>query len=218
MFQVRGFYLPDGEPHFGPLLQEGPEFAGGPTYQLRKLLPMMPHIANFRHCVDVGAHCGMWTRVLARMFTHVTAFEPVARHIECFEKNITADNVTLIPVALGAETRNVSLHSFPDSTGNTIIMNKGEGEHKATMTTLDLVMEKDSRPIDFIKVDCEGFEYFVLRGGEQTIKRHKPAIIVEQKPTKGKQFGIADDAGVKLLQKWGAKQVLLISGDYGFKW
>jgi FkbM family methyltransferase len=215
MFQVRGFWLPDGETHFGPLLRDGPEFAGGPTYQLRKLLPMMQHINNFRHCIDIGAHCGMWARPLARMFTHVTAFEPVARHVACFKLNVDMRNVTLHEMALGDTARGpVTLHTFPDSTGNTIIARE-DGEYSSTMSTLDTVIG-DAQPVDFIKIDCEGYEYFVLKGGERLIRKHKPTILVEQKHGKGSQFGIADDAGLKLLVKWGARQVFVMSGDFGF--
>ncbi|RWD13572.1 MAG: FkbM family methyltransferase, partial [Mesorhizobium sp.] len=37
--------------------------------------------------------------------------------------------------------------------------------------------------IDFLKIDVEGFEKPILEGGEQTIRRERPVIIIEQKPT-----------------------------------
>jgi len=50
--------------------------------------------------------------------------------------------------------------------------------------------------------------------GQNTIKTHKPVIIVEQKPGKGKSFGLDDIAAVRLLESWGYKLQERISGDY----
>ena len=67
---------------------------------------------------------------------------------------------------------------------------------------------------DFIKIDTEGFEYYILLGGEKTIKEHKPTIIVEQKPNKGKTFGLKDTQAVDLLKSWGYSLHGQIAGDY----
>jgi hypothetical protein len=39
----------------------------------------------------------------------------------------------------------------------------------------------DLEPIDYMKIDCEGYEYNILVGAEQTIKKYKPIVVVEQK-------------------------------------
>ena len=31
--------------------------------------------------------------------------------------------------------------------------------------------------IDYIKIDCEGYEMQIIQGGENTIKHHKPVIV-----------------------------------------
>jgi len=72
--------------------------------------------------------------------------------------------------------------------------------------------------VDFMKLDCEGYELFAIKGGEQTIKRDKPCIIVEQKPGKGKQFGLGDHDAVTLLREWGFEVVKEISGDFILRW
>lgn len=45
------------------------------------------------------------------------------------------------------------------------------------MTTLDLALI--DRPVNFIKIDVEGFEKYVLRGAQETIDRYKPILMVE---------------------------------------
>lgn len=213
MKQVKGFWLPDKETHLVPFLENGPEFAGGPTYQLRKLLPALQYIKNFRHAVDIGSHCGLWARPLSAMFRHVSAFEPVEAHRECWRKNVTATGTVLWPNAIGERDCNVSLHTGESSSGDTYIA--GTGEHLARMRTLDSFGLQD---VDFIKLDCEGYEFFSIKGAEQTIKRDRPCVIVEQKPGKGAQFGIKDTSAVDLLKSWGAQLRFEISGDFCLSW
>lgn len=214
MIQVRGFYLPDDEEHLGSFLERGPEFAGGPTYQLHKLIAALPWVKNFRTAIDIGGHCGLWSRPLARMFRTVEAFEPVERHRACFAKNLAeVGNVTLHVHALGEHNGTVNLHSGPNSSGDTTI--DEAGEHEAIMATLDSFHLAN---VDFIKVDVEGYELFALRGGEETIRRNRPCIIVEQKPGKAQKFGLGETDAVAMLESWGAKLRTEISGDFILSW
>ena len=84
--QVRGIWLPETEEHLIPHIERGPEFAGAGTYQLHKFQAAFPYIKNFRHAVDIGAHVGLWSRILARCFTRLTAFEPIENHRACLSK------------------------------------------------------------------------------------------------------------------------------------
>lgn len=232
MKQVNGFWLPEREQHLVEFLENGPEFAGGPTYQLHKLLQALPHVTNFHHAIDVGAHCGLWSRVLARMFTYVTAFEPVPAHVECFLHNLpeatVADDtertryVELRQIALGERHKPaVSLHTGVSSTGDTYVVDKG-GEHHAAMQTLAEQAwppaDRFGRQVNFLKLDCEGYEYFILKGGEQFIRANRPVIVVEQKPGKGNHYGLAETAACDLLRSWGAGLKAVVSGDYIFAW
>lgn len=216
MKQVRGFSLPDHEEHLVSFLERGPTFARGPTYQIHKLLAALPYVKDFRNAVDVGGHCGLWSRPLSALFNRVHAFEPVAAHRECFKENMRSfevHNVTLHACALGDRTGSISLHTSPTSSGDTFV--REGGEHVSDISILD---QYEFQDVDFIKLDCEGYELFALKGGEQTIKKWKPTIIVEQKPGKGSQFGLGDTDAVKLLTTWGAKQHKVISGDYILSW
>ena len=67
---------------------------------------------------------------------------------------------------------------------------------------------------DFIKIDTEGFEYFIIQGGEHTIRTHRPVMIVEQKPGKGSHFGLGDRDAIDLLESWGYRVAEHKSGDY----
>lgn len=53
-----------------------------------------------------------------------------------------------------------------------------EGGEEVKIKTLDSFNIKEK--IDLIKIDVEGFEYFALSGGIQTIKKNKPVILIEE--------------------------------------
>lgn len=218
MKQVEGFWLPDNEEHLVPFLKQGPRYQNGPTYQYHKLSRALKLVPGSRRnqAVDVGAHCGLWSRVLAYEFKRLDAFEPVKAHLECFVLNVPPNKakVTLHPFALGDHSGSISLHTGPSSSGDTYVQEGGE--HQAEMHTLDSC---SLEALDFLKIDCEGYEYFVLKGSEQTVRKFKPVIIVEQKPNKGSgNFKLPDTAAVQLLQDWGAKLRFEYAGDYCLSW
>jgi FkbM family methyltransferase len=210
--------LPDDEKHFPPIIESGPQFAGAGTYQLNKLQAAFPWIKNFGHAVDVGAHCGLWSRVLARCFKYLTAFEPLERHRECFVRNVPYHdgcNVFLSSLALGDCNADVRLTSAPDTSGSTAIAD--DGEHLAGMNTLDFMIQ-GRPPVDFIKVDTDGFDEKVLRGGKEVIRRDRPCLIIEQKRGRPEKHGLAATGAIELLQSWGAVLRQSIKGDHVLSW
>lgn len=221
--QHQGLWLPDSETYIQEFIDREPvEFAGGATYQFRKFAAAFPHIKQFRHAVDVGAHCGLWSRVLARCFTRVTAFEPLEEHEECYILNVmdTAGlrrdcDVRFHRTALGSAKGMAALKVTPKSGGWAHVVNDWDATHRVEVHTLDSYELTD---VDFLKVDCEGYEYFVLVGGEQTIRRCRPTVVIEQKPDSANRYGLDIRAAITLLRDWGAEQKWEIGGDHCLRW
>jgi len=211
MKQVAGFWLPDGEVDLVPFLESSPRFFKGPTYQVDKFLGCLPYIKRFRSAVDVGAHCGLWSRVLVKCFRDLYAFEPLQENWDCFLMNVEGAN--LHRVALGNQSYRVSMSFNSTASGNSHVDPNGKTSVQAE--PLDWFGFED---VDFVKIDCEGFEYYVLQGGEDTIRRYKPCILVEQKQGMGAKYGLQDLSGVGLLKSWGAKLRFQMSGDYCLSW
>jgi FkbM family methyltransferase len=203
---VQGVWLPDEEMEISKFLN-AEQIDGVGVYQYAKLRAALAFVKNWRVAVDVGAHCGLWSMQLEKKFQHVYAFEPILRHCECFQKN--TQKATLVRVALGDKNSSVKLKKGIKSTGDTQIAD--EGEYEAQVHTLDSYALTG---VDFMKLDCEGYELFVLRGGEKLIDKCRPVMIVEQKPGKGKFYGLGDTEAVKWLQAKGYKLQGVISGDY----
>ena len=204
---MNGIWLPDHEEHLTHYAKSGPY--GKWTYQSHKLLAALKYIKGCREAVDVGGHCGLWSKELIKVFDHVQAFEPMATHRECFVMNVPK-RYTLHECALGDKEGMVSMHSEKGSSGDTWV--KGDGD--IPLRRLD---DFNLSP-DFIKLDCEGYEYFALKGGEAMLLRCKPVVIVEQKPGKAQKFGIDEIEAVKYLQSLGAVLREEIVGDFILSW
>ena len=72
--------------------------------------------------------------------------------------------------------------------------------------------------INYIKIDCEGYEYRILQGAEQTIRRCRPVVVIEQKPhdAYSKQYG--QFAAVGLLKEWGMVKLDQVRDDWIMGW
>lgn len=218
MKQVDGIWFPDNEKHLCEMvLASQPKVDGKGTYQYQKLTAALQYVERKGFALDVGMHVGLWSMHLAQQFGSVVGFEPVAEHIECLKLNMEgATNWEVHNCALGNHVGTVGLKFLDGSTGSTQIL---EGAGGITMRRLDDFTFSDA--IDFIKIDVENYEYFVLEGGEKTIREHQPVIILEQKGN-GKNGKLTYDkdqyASLELLKSWGAKQKFEMNGDYCLSW
>ncbi len=214
MKQIQGMWFPDGEQHFIPQLASNPIIDGKGTYQYNKYRAALNHVVNRSHAVDIGAHVGLWSRLMARDFTSVTAFEPLAEHVECFDKNLADSmNVQLYRFALDSKQGKLALTMPTDNTGSSHVSKKGEEVESRDLDSFHL------KGIDFLKIDVEGYELPVILGGEMTIRKEKPVIIIEQKPNgNAERYGRERFAALDMLKSWGGQVVFEMGGDFLVKW
>ncbi len=211
MIEHQKVFLPNGEAHMVEWMTKNGELVDGKgTYQIKKLRKALSYCTDFRTAVDVGAHCGLWSMHLAKKFAHVDAFEPVAEHRDCFDMNLaSANNVRMHACALGEHEGLVKMR-MPEahSSGSTMI----DGDGDIPLCRMDNFHLTD---VDFIKLDCEGYELFSLRGGKQTIARDLPVVCVEQKPGRAQRFGLQERGAVDwLISEFGYRMAEAVSGDF----
>jgi len=138
--------------------------------------------------LDVGANIGTVTLLLSRLVGRdgqVHSFEPnpyIAMMLEkTLERNGLA-NVVLHCVGLGSEpgrlTLNVPLHNA--GAGSLVRAYGGQTcQLEVGVETLDEVVERSGlERLNFVKLDVEGFEGEVLRGGLGVLERLRPRAIV----------------------------------------
>ena len=203
----RGAWLPDNE-------TDAALIEGGFSYQNHKFMEALRYVqpGRTRRAVDVGAHCGLWTIQMGRFFDEVECFEPLGEHVECWEKNCERKlSLHLHQCALSDHIGWSGITVVPGFSGRSYL----HGDGAVLLRTLD---SYDFDNVDFLKVDVEGHEYFVLKGAEKTLLRCKPVMVVEQKPGHAARFGLGDTYAVDYLEKLGATRKAEIAGDYIFSW
>jgi FkbM family methyltransferase len=130
---------------------------------------------------DVGAHVGFFTILGARLVGdrgRVRAFEPVeenrARLAAAVERN-GCGNVTIEAVALSSERGEAVLHPHESSAMWSLA---GGGTEGVTVRCETLDSLGHPAP-DVIKIDAEGVELDVLRGGRELLSAVRPLLLVE---------------------------------------
>lgn len=192
---VGGIWIPDAEQYLQAHLEETAGFAD--AYD-DGLIAIARGLSRRRLAVDVGASFGLWSRKLAPHFDRVEAFEPLLESQECFAKNVTHGNVRLHRLALGDRNGETSIYQKPGTTFKTHVK---DSRGSIQLRTLDSFQFEQ---VDFIKVDCEGFDYYVLLGAKETIARCKPVVIFEAKPkVSQKRYGVAQNAPHDLMVSFG---------------
>jgi FkbM family methyltransferase len=204
MIRFDQWWLPDGEQHLQTwMTHKNQRVDGRLTYQKHKYDAAMQFVQRKRVAIDVGAHVGLWSYWMAQ------DFGLLHEHIDCWRKNMDGFwNAELHPVALGNDVREVGLETGESSSGDTAVKVDGTG---VAMGTLDSYAFQN---VDLLKIDCEGYEVFVLEGAQDMLVRCQPVVIVEQKPGHGQRFGRGEKDAVRLLESLGARQVWEYAGDY----
>lgn len=138
--------------------------------------------------VDAGANIGLMSMVAATCVGPtgmVYAFEPFPLIVDRLKANIRLNhfsNIRIYPVALAAAAGEALL--YPDRSlnpGASSLVNRSQGTEPITIRKemLDTYFAA-GHEITLIKIDVEGYELEVLKGGSQILKSPKaPALIVE---------------------------------------
>lgn len=207
-----GWVLPASDQHFVAYLANAPTIQGRRMYQPEHIRRSVSACRQRRTAVDAGAHVGFWSYYLALAFESVHAFEPSQLMRQCFEQNVRAPHVVLHPVALGNKNGSVETEVVPDNTGASYVREAASGA--VPLKRLD---DYRLEQVDFIKVDVEGYERFVLEGAAATLTRCRPVVIVEQKSFSAR-YGVEQYAAIEFLQSLGASVVEKVVQDFVLAW
>lgn len=144
-----------------------------------------------RTVFDVGANVGVVSRRLAREHPAATihAFEPVPETFATLERNIQGmSNIRAHRLALGPGVTTRAMHLYEDPCLNTFVDNAPfvtafeTTERSSAMvdvTTLDAFCHSHGvEAIDVLKIDTEGFELDVLKGGTAMFSKRRVTFVV----------------------------------------
>lgn len=212
MQQFQGIWLPAGDTHMREQIALSKPVAGHPTYQYGKLQAAMEYVKERALAVDVGAHVGLWTWQLARLFGQVAAFEPMPVHFECLRRNMQGvGNVALHELALGTHAGSVFMAAAKVNSGESWVLPEAKTGVRVALCKLD---DFRLEGVGLLKVDCEGYEYYALTGAVETIQRCRPVVIVEQHEASAVRYTIPHLAGRDLLERLGYVDVKQLTVDH----
>ncbi len=139
---------------------------------------VLPHLRGRTAVVQAGGSLGVYPKRLAELFDTVYTFEPSATVFPLLVQNVPALNVIKIQAALGFRrelvgTSQTRRDGKPDNhEGITHIVPRG------VIPTFQ-IDDLNLPACEAIFLDVEGYEMEALRGAEETIRRCRPALVVE---------------------------------------
>jgi len=140
--------------------------------------------------MDIGANIGLFAVVMGRTVGQagvVIAFDPVPSNIVRLKSNLNENGISAAAVyelALGStneqmelkmsdDTAYASIHKVEHDLGNGQVI-------QVSVKRLDDVWHERGRPaISFIKMDVEGAELEVIKGGEAMLSECHPTMLIE---------------------------------------
>lgn len=138
---------------------------------------------------DVGGNVGEWTLAAKQMWPEasVHAFEPSDSHLQKFRSAAgKLDGVIVNAAALGAEQGEATLYKDAEITG-LASMTRRDLAHVGLSMDLSETIHVDTldrycaargiAAIDLLKIDVEGHEHDVLRGGLDMLDRRQVAVV-----------------------------------------
>jgi FkbM family methyltransferase len=166
---------------------------------------------QFRNAIDAGTWIGDSTVQMAPMFDRVIGFEPHPLVFVCCEKNLKDRDITNVEMynyALSNENKLMNLYNGK-STFSGWVSEKEEvpelvtvhNEQQVQTIVLDSYHFED---IDFIKLDCDSHEGYILAGAEKFFKTNSPVVLIENKLRILKDRQPADmPNAIELLESYG---------------
>lgn len=141
-------------------------------------------------CIDVGANKGFHTFPMASLVGvagKVYAFEPISELNAALVERARRENVNqieCIPAALGSKSGDVEFFSVTNYTPLSGLKLRSPPadavvqQIKVPLMRLDERIARDAR-VRFIKIDVEGGELDVIKGGLELIRRSRPIVAFE---------------------------------------
>jgi len=156
--------------------------------------------------LDIGGHIGTTSLPYSRLFSSVIVYEPNKTNFNHLIENIEFNKCTnIIAKNVGVFNKKTNGKIIQHGTNSGCFYLK-ESDEINTIPMIKLDDENINGPVDFIKIDTEGSELYVLEGAKNIIDQYKPLIQVETNHTskiffdydKNKIFDFLFDIGYKI--------------------
>lgn len=141
-------------------------------------------------CIDAGALYGDSTIGMCRATGGegaVFAIEANKMAFDCLSKNAeTFQSPTfLLNCALGESHGGEAVHVMEENVGASKVSDSKNSEPSRIETTIKtasidgIAIDANLERLDFIKIDCEGWEFKILKGAKNSLKKFRPLMLIE---------------------------------------
>lgn len=159
---------------------------------------------------DIGANVGYYSILFAQLAPRgrVVSFEPTST-VQMLRANLSHNsiaNVDVHQVALGATTGVHQDRIFRLWGGD------GDVGEYSFYRFDDFVAEHQPSRIDCLKIDVDSFDFEVLRGAEQTLRKYNPTVVIELNHALSKRNQSAGEA-LAWLARLGYREALVLDHD-----
>lgn len=164
------------------------------------------------HFVDIGANIGFYAILFLNISGpdgSVDAFEPLESNRGKLISNMklnNIDDITIYPIGCSDKSTVGTLWVPNSNMGEASLARKSSSTEPSYSTEVELepldeiYPKRDGTIPDVLKIDVEGAELQVLRGGEKFLKNHKPDLILELHESLLGEFGDSMEGLVSLLK------------------
>jgi FkbM family methyltransferase len=176
-----GWTVLEEDNRYGPALEKNIDYTKESEKELKEILE---HVGQTRCALEIGVHYGFGTRLLSENFDHVNTFDFDNDVHQCFKLNMQkfdVNNLTVHPYGIGANDSFVATNDVHPRKGrgplaNHVDVKQSSDGKKYKIRALDNIKFEH---VDLMCIDTEGYELFVLKGGEHTIMKHRPVMVIE---------------------------------------
>jgi len=170
-------------------------------------------LQKFNKIIDIGANFGVQSLQFAKNFSgsKIYSIEPTNYAFDKFTKNLSLNpkfskNIFPFQIFLGSKEKVIppfiysSWNLVSKGTKHTKHLGEKKSTEESNSLTLDefVIINKISN-VDFIKLDVDGFEYDVLKGGMNFLMEKKPPIFMELAPYLYKEYGYNKEKILNLI-------------------
>ena len=156
----------------------------------------LDEVKNRSVFIDIGANVGHYSLAGRTINDKLTtyAFEPEPKNVQQLKKNIElnsfSDDIQIIENVLGDKKEKLKLNISSSISGagmHSLVQHYEDDrdDHfiEVQSDTLDNFLDEEVIEVpDIVKIDVEGYEFYVLKGMRNILENYKPMIFIELHP------------------------------------
>ncbi len=170
---------------------------------VNKYFNMFPHKNNTY--IDVGAYIGTTIIPYSKKFKRIIGFESSIENFNLLEKNIEFNKINNCEIynhEIYKKTCNGNMYQHEHNSGYYYLVEDDNGSMHCKKLD-DIMDEKNIENVDFLKIDSEGCELYVLEGAKKLIEKWKPFIQFKSKELSKIFYNVDENDIIMFLKNLG---------------